>query len=200
MFSFSDRSSKSHKDLFEAIYSKTFDDVFRYLLRRTDSQQDAEDLIAEVYTTAWKKLSSVPANGELPWLYTTAHNHLRNYWRKQSKKRDNEQFKELQPEDAVEQPTSESNSLAVCIKQLKEDDAEIIRLSCWEGLSPKELAEVYKCSTNAIYIKLHRAKERLQQKLAEQDPQLSEDLVKETAAVEHITAGDQAIRKEQAHE
>ena len=44
---------------------------------------------------------------------------------------------------------------------LSDRDQEILRLAAWEGLSHRQLAEVFGCSVAAVDQRLHRAKRRL---------------------------------------
>ena len=55
--------------------------VVRYFARR-GPRQDAEDLAAEVFATAWRRRDDIPSEAELPWLYRTAGFTLANHRRK----------------------------------------------------------------------------------------------------------------------
>ena len=44
--------------------------LVRYFARR-GPRQDAEDLAAEVFATAWRRRADVPPDAVLPWLYRT---------------------------------------------------------------------------------------------------------------------------------
>jgi len=56
------------------------------------------------------------------------------------------------------------------LKQLRRDDQEILRLAAWEGLSGAELAVALGCTENAATIRLHRARKRLAEQLAKEEP------------------------------
>ncbi|MFC7585667.1 RNA polymerase sigma factor [Nonomuraea antimicrobica] len=43
-------------------------------------------------------------------------------------------------------------------------------LVAWHGLSPKEVAHVIGCSSAAFRVRLHRARKRLKQAMAADDP------------------------------
>ncbi|MGB7980070.1 MAG: sigma factor, partial [Candidatus Nanopelagicales bacterium] len=47
--------------------------VLAYARRRVDSAEDAEDVVVEVFATAWRRRDVVPEEA-LPWLYATAGN------------------------------------------------------------------------------------------------------------------------------
>jgi RNA polymerase sigma-70 factor (ECF subfamily) len=52
--------------------------------------------------------------------------------------------------------------LRAALQRLSFDDQEVLRLVAWEGLSHAEVAQVLQCSTNAVGIRVHRARQRLE--------------------------------------
>jgi len=57
------------------------------------------------------------------------------------------------------------------IRRLPEADAEALRLVAWEELSHEEAGRVLDCSSNAVAVRLHRARGRLRRPLADElDP------------------------------
>jgi RNA polymerase sigma-70 factor (ECF subfamily) len=59
----------------------------------------------------------------------------------------------------------ERESVHQALAMLRPEDQELLRLSEWEEMAPGDLAVIYKCSTNAVTIRLHRARRRLGQAL-----------------------------------
>ncbi len=66
---------------FEALYREHYAAVMRFARRRTDPQT-AEDVTAETFAIAWRRLDRIPAHKPLPWLYVTAGHELANRRRK----------------------------------------------------------------------------------------------------------------------
>ena len=65
---------------FEEIYAANHDAVLGYVLRRTENSDDAADVIAETFLTAWRRLDDVPGGGEARlWLYGVAKRMLANH-------------------------------------------------------------------------------------------------------------------------
>lgn len=52
------------------------------------------------------------------------------------------------------------------VATLPERDREILTLTAWEGLTPKEVAAVVGIPTNLVRVRLHRARARLAGRLA----------------------------------
>src|SRR5207248_9291870 len=64
----------------------------------------------------------------------------------------------------------ELQDVVAALKQVRRDDQEVLRLAAWEGLTNAELAVALGCSENAATIRLHRARKRLAEQLAKEEP------------------------------
>jgi DNA-directed RNA polymerase specialized sigma24 family protein len=56
--------------------------------------------------------------------------------------------------------------LQAALGSLAEDDREILTLTAWEGLTPREIAAVMGISANVVRVRLHRARRRVEQRLS----------------------------------
>src|SRR5215469_15307329 len=84
-----DASPDQHRRRFEAIYTQNFGPVLGYALRRTSSADDAADIVAETFLTAWRRIEDVPGGEEARlWLYGVARRILANHHRGQRRKSD----------------------------------------------------------------------------------------------------------------
>jgi RNA polymerase sigma-70 factor (ECF subfamily) len=64
-------------------------------------------------------------------------------------------------------PTDDrAERLRSALADLSERDREIVTLTAWEGLAPREIAGVIGSSPNAVRIRLHRARNQLESRLA----------------------------------
>ncbi|MFW2381648.1 MAG: RNA polymerase sigma factor [Acidimicrobiales bacterium] len=155
-------------DDFRRLFEATYPSVVAYARRRTNSSTDADDVVAEIYTTAWKRADALlAADVPLAWLYGVGLNVLRN------RRRGSDRHLRLVTEAtsaAQTKPPIADPSEAVIVREalgsLPDDDAELIRLIAWEGLSHAEAAAVLGCSTNAVGIRLMRARQRLDDALS----------------------------------
>jgi RNA polymerase sigma-70 factor (ECF subfamily) len=144
--------------------------VLAYALRRTGQQADAEDVVSATFTVAWRRLGDKPVTEfELPWLYAIAARVLANQRRSLRRLAAlRSQLRDL-PEP-VQAQRSDLPEVVAALKQLRRDDQEILRLAAWEGLTGAELAVALDCSENAAAIRLHRARKRLEEQLAKEEP------------------------------
>jgi DNA-directed RNA polymerase specialized sigma24 family protein len=67
---------------FEAAYAAHRGPVLGYVLRRTASPDDAADVLAETFLTAWRRLEDMPREPQSRlWLYGVARRVLANHYR-----------------------------------------------------------------------------------------------------------------------
>jgi RNA polymerase sigma-70 factor (ECF subfamily) len=66
--------------------------------------------------------------------------------------------------------TVEDADLAAAMAGLPEADQEVLRLWAWEQLEPREIAQTLGSTANAVSLRLSRARKKLSDALARQDP------------------------------
>jgi RNA polymerase sigma-70 factor (ECF subfamily) len=141
---------------FERIYEQHADAVRAYVRRRApDSVVD--DVVADVFVVALRRIDDVPRNA-LPWLYAVARKTLANERRK---RRD----VPLTFDVAYEPEPVGDAALASAFAGLSDGDREILRLVAWEGLPLRDAARALECSPVAARVRYHRAKARLRAQL-----------------------------------
>ena len=148
---------------FEELYAAHHVPLLGYALRRTDNTDDAADVLAETFLTAWRRLDEVPPGPQARlWLYGTARRVLAN--QRRGERRRLALADRLKADLAVSyRPHDQSGDLpdiAAALRNMPESDRELLALSAWEGLDPGQIATVLGCSRNAARIRLHRARRR----------------------------------------
>lgn len=149
---------------FERIYAANCGPLLGYALRRTPNSDDAADVVAETFLTAWRRLDDVPAGSQARlWLYGVARHVLANHRR--GERRRCELSGRLRRDLAAgyrdPEYTGDLAGLRAAFASLTGPDRELLALVAWEGLDHGELAAVLGCSRNAVRIRLHRARSRL---------------------------------------
>lgn len=151
---------------FEAIFAAHHRDVLAYAIRRSDTLADAEDVAAETFAIAWRKLAAVP-NEPLPWLYAVARRVLANQRRGNGRRA---RLAALLRVDDVPTPVRVGEDLDgpvfEALAALSPADQEILRLVAWEDLRNHQIADVLGSTPNAVAIRLHRARARFTHALA----------------------------------
>jgi RNA polymerase sigma-70 factor (ECF subfamily) len=148
---------------FEAVYAANFGPMLGYVLRRTENGDDAADVVAETFLTAWRRLDDVPPGDRARlWLYGVARRMLANHYR--GERRKSELADRLRGDLAItcldQESTGSLADLAAAFASLAGTDRELLSLVAWEGLDHGEIASVLGCSRNAVRIRLHRARSR----------------------------------------
>lgn len=152
---------------FEALAPGLVEPLRRFLARRTEVAT-ADDVLADTLLVCWRRLDDVPEEA-LPWAYGVARRCLANAERGERRQR------RLAARIAVVDPPAEAtraaepagrdDALHDALAALRPEDAELLRLSAWEQLTPAEIATVLGISPNAASIRLHRARASLRDRL-----------------------------------
>lgn len=141
--------------------------ILSYCQRRT-SNVDADDIVSEVFTVAWRRRNEMPTGNEvLPWLYGVARKVLSHHWRGlgrrdrlAAKAHGQSAPRSRSPEEVVVEHEDHVR-VRKALDRLREIDREILMLSAWEGLSHAEVSTALDISLAAVDKRLVRAKQRL---------------------------------------
>jgi RNA polymerase sigma-70 factor, ECF subfamily len=156
------RESLRDEVWFDDLYRANHGAVLAYARRRVN---DPDDVVAEVFATAWRSRDRVPAP-PLPWLYRTAGNHILHAYRAQGRReRLSVRAAELDtvapdPADTVAARLDTSRRVEGALERLSAADRELLRLHAWEDLAHEQLAYVLGCSTATLRVRLRRARVR----------------------------------------
>jgi len=143
----------------KAIFRRHSHAVAEYVRRRV-APELADDVVAETFLVAWRRLDDVPDDA-LPWLIGVARKTLGTQQR--SARRRRFLLAKLEGTHRTSDASDEADELGVAdaLAQLSEKDREAITLIAWDGLTPNEAAVVVGQSPVAFRVRLHRAKRRL---------------------------------------
>ncbi|MFJ6088294.1 RNA polymerase sigma factor [Streptomyces sp. NPDC092369] len=157
---------------FEGLAHVVTEPLHRYLLRRKAPDM-VEDVLSETMLVLWRRVDHVPGlrNGSLPdrdevlpWCYGVARGCLANARRAHGRRvRLVERLMSVQqaPASAV----ADHSDLHAALDALGELDREVIRLWAWEELAPRQIAEATGMTSNAVSMRLHRAKKKIADQL-----------------------------------
>jgi len=161
---------ESRRDRFERLAPTLVEPLRRYLARRTDPAT-AEDVLAETLLVCWRRAEELPEE-PLPWAYGVARLCLRNAER--TARRQARLAARIAtvdpPAQEIPGPDEPDPAVAEALATLRPDDAELIRLWAWEQLTPAEIAAAVGTTPNAVSIRLHRARRKLEARLRKTDP------------------------------
>lgn len=174
-------NKNNDSERFERLFNQHQSAILAYVLRRSQSPEEAADVVAETFTTMWRRLDDVPAGDKtLPWLYATARHTLSNAQRS-SNRRDaltERATHELavaidaQAEASLEYPAGATISDAArsALLSLNEAEREVLLLCAWEGLKPREIGRVLGVGPVTARTRLHRARTKFAAALSPNPP------------------------------
>jgi RNA polymerase sigma-70 factor (ECF subfamily) len=159
---------------FRSLYETHYPNVYAFVLRRlVGSPDDASDVTAEIFATAWRRVDQIPAPPEdRLWIYGVARRvlsrHQRSLWRRSRllRRLEAEASLGVWTEDSSGRTVTERERVQAAIARLKPSDRDVLSLVLWEQLSHSEAAQVLGCSANAVGLRLHKARSRLRKELA----------------------------------
>ena len=168
-----DRGRDEREVRFRELYQANFRPVQGYAVNRLGTADDVPDVVAEVFTIAWRRLADVPPPpADRFWLYGTARRVIARRHRSAGRLRNllgrlaAERYPTPQPAAGPFDPVTEH--VLAALAELKAADREALLLVHWEQLSYAEAAQVLGCSANAVGIRVHKAKARLRALLGEE--------------------------------
>lgn len=155
---------------FEQLFRETRADLLAYIMRRSPNAEDAADVLAETYLIAWRKLDGIPTGERARlWLFGVARNLI---MKGASQRRSRQSLverlaAELRSAHAPHIPIDDerTSALRAAVAALPERDQELVMLTAWEGLTPKQIAAVVGTPVNVVRVRLHRARARLKRDL-----------------------------------
>ncbi len=150
-----DRSAR-----FRALFQEAYPALRRWAHHRGIPDEAADDVVAEVFTIAWRRFDDIPADAAIPWLYGVAKNVVRNHRRGERRRA---ALTLVAPPAAPTPAPAEpfdTRVIRTALDSLNAADREVLVLIAWDGLSPAKLAVALGCSATAARVRLHRARKR----------------------------------------
>ena len=169
------RILKGDQSVFALLVERYQNYVFTLILRFTDNREDAEELAQDVFVKAYRSLADFRGESKFStWLFTIARTTCLSFLRKKkldTLSLDNERTG-LQVEaresafhaNQVEQKSRHA-MLHQAISMLSPDDAQVLNLFYKGDQTLEEIGKIMRIEPNTVKVKLHRARQRLKDKL-----------------------------------
>lgn len=157
--------AKKDPDKFTELYDKYFDQIYRYIFRRTSGKKEITyDITSQTFLDALSHIHQFTWQG-FPlssWLYKIARNNVIKYYKKAG--RDNttplEKAYSLSDEKQDTQKKAENilanDQINEMMSKLDPDECEILRLKFFEGVSNIEIADILGLSVSNVGVKVFR--------------------------------------------
>jgi RNA polymerase sigma-70 factor (ECF subfamily) len=168
-----EKAKKGDQVAFTFLLDRYWNEVYGFMLKRTQNETDAEDITIDTFSKAFDRIISYnPDYGFNTWLIAIAKNvHIDMLRKKKSSlfieitdEEDQQAYRVADSSPSAEdQLIKEQNlsSLLNCIKQLKPQYQEVIQLRYFQEMSYQEIANQLGEPLNNVKVKLLRAKKLL---------------------------------------
>ncbi|GAB3285769.1 RNA polymerase sigma factor [Kineosporia babensis] len=152
-------------EAFRRLYTTHFTAILNYAQRRVSTPDDAADLVAETFLVAWRRRAEIPPGGEARlWLFGVARLVLANHTRgEQRRVRLGERLR-LDLREGLEDPAVdlvEALAVDAALSALDDTDREVLELTVWEQLSPREIGALLDLPARVVRSRLFRARTRM---------------------------------------
>jgi len=150
--------------LYRTLFDEYWPRVRRHVACFIENSEEVDEIAAEVFVVAWRKLNPAKPMG-LRWFLRVADNKLRDVMRRsQSRTRAIEAMtrgmqasEELHPLEAL--------ALRQALQSLNARERQVVVLTYWDGLSAGEVSDVLRSSEAAVWTTLTRARQKLRGQL-----------------------------------
>jgi RNA polymerase sigma-70 factor (ECF subfamily) len=164
-------AAKQNPEKFGPLYDKYYKQIFGYVYQRMDDKDTAFDLTAQVFLKALTNIKKYEFKGVpfASWLYRIAHSEVMQLFRNNQKLRtvnaDVSDLRNICEEVEEEYMEQYKGILMTVIKDLPEDELQLIELRFFEKRAFKEIAEILNLTETNAKVKLYRILERVKKTL-----------------------------------
>ena len=141
--------------------------IYNFVYKNVGDQASAEDITQEVFIKVWKNIRKFDQKKSFkPWIFQIAKNTSVDFLRKKKaipfSRFENEKGQNILIENIVAKPLSllesfdNKRTLAVALSGLTIDERKLINLRHNDGMSFKEISEVFKKPINTIKSRYRR--------------------------------------------
>ncbi len=170
-----DRILNGEQSAFALLVEKYQNYVFTLVLRFTDNREDAEEIAQDTFVKAYRSLADFRGDSKFStWLFTITRTTCLSFLRKKkldTRSLDNErtglqvQNKESGFNANLIEQKSKHAMLNKAISMLSPDDAQVLNLFYKGDQTLDEIGKIMRLDPNTVKVKLHRARQRLKQKM-----------------------------------
>jgi RNA polymerase sigma-70 factor (ECF subfamily) len=153
---------------FTRFFESHYRDIAGYVSRRVPTA-DVDDVVAQVFTVAWRRFSSVPSPPEdRLYLFGVARRCVADARRSDHRQlRLHSQLVEASPRTLNSPVTDSRYDLVLeAMSRLPELDQEALHLILWDNLKHEEAAVVMECSVAAFESRYRRARNAVREAVA----------------------------------
>lgn len=151
------------KAAFTQLYDLYYDRVYRHVVYRVPSPQDAEDIAQLVFLQAWRAIGRYQLTGSpfIAWLLTIAHNLVMTFYRRNRvtaplEHETREDRSDSDPQQAAE-ASLDRDRVRAAITHLRPEHQQVVTMRFIDNLAHRDIAIALGKSEGAVRVIQHRA-------------------------------------------
>ena len=171
---------KGDEKSLEILIARYLKPIYSFVYKNVGNPSEAEDITQEVFIKIWKNIKKFDQNKNFkPWIFQIAKNTSIDFLRKKKSipfsKFENEKGQNVLLDNMADAPNniienlSDKRVLASASFGLNEKEQKIINLRHKEGMSFKEIADVFKESINTVKSRYRRAIANMRKNISEEE-------------------------------
>ncbi len=153
------------EELFNTLYEKYFQRIWRYVYYKTGNREDTEDLMQEIFIKVWKGLDKFEGRSSYyTWIFRISMNTVYSFFRKM-------RFKKFIPLEMVDEKhfayhkNEKKEKVFEKMKLLPKELKEILELYYISNFKIREISEMLNIPEGTVKTRLKRARELLMELL-----------------------------------
>jgi len=167
-------AAKKNPARFEPLYTRYYEQIFRYIYQRMNDQEQAFDVTAQVFLKALTNIQRYEFRG-VPfssWLYRIALSETNRAFRANSAQRtvniEKVQVHSLLEEmdDSADERSHQLEAAIAAINTLEENDLQLIEMRFFEKRAFREIAEILDITENNAKVKTYRILDKIKKQIA----------------------------------
>ena len=166
----SSNAAENRRQRFDRVVAEYHQDMYRYAAWLSRDPAIAQDVVQEALLRAWKSLDKLRDEGSAKqWLLTIVRRENARFFER--KRLETVDIDDLTPAQEALLGVAENNELddmRTAIYELEDDYREPLVLQVLMGYSTNEIAEQMGLKQGAVLTRLHRARARLRDKMAQE--------------------------------
>lgn len=165
-----------NEKIFNQLVSDYSEKLWWHVRRMVGSQEDADDLLQDIYIKIWNALPTFRGDAGLyTWVWRIATNETLNYLRRERVRAalrfssiDAEMERRIQA-DPFFNGTEAQRALFKAVSKLPDKQRQVFVMRWWDELSYEQISEITGTSVGALKASYHLAREKLQLNLSAED-------------------------------
>jgi RNA polymerase sigma-70 factor (ECF subfamily) len=139
--------------------------LFGYAIRFLRNEEDAKDIVQDVFEKLWLNRSKVEFAKSKSWMFTTAHNAMINFSTRKGRMKLSDEMTEFDSGKSQSNLFESNQVVERAVSILPPIQKSVILLRDLEDYSYKEIGDILELSDSQVKVYLFRARKKIKKQL-----------------------------------